>query len=158
MRKLFLSVSLIALAAVSALSQQPTVEQGKPAELKGVTKVYLMASNSDARRSILGEIKRNLPNLTFTDRREDAEVWLIFNVVRGNVSNADPASSLLETRVPISPKYETIATGTVLKPIAGNHALQLTDFKDSTEGNVAGRLGSNFAKKFIRLYRKANSK
>lgn len=158
MRKLSLSLFLIALIAGAALAQQPTIEMGKAAELKGITKVYLMASNSDARRSILDGIKRSLPNLTFTDRREDAEVLLIFNVLRGNVSNADPASGLTESKVPISIKYETTATGLVLKPVDGNHALQLTDFKDTSEGDAAGRLGSNFARKFIRLYRKANSK
>ena len=157
MRKVSLSLFLIILAAATALSQQPTVEQGKPAELKGITKVYLSARDNNARQSIVKEIKKSLPDLTFTDRPEEAEVWLVFNIERGNVSNADPASGLTSSSVPLSLRNETVATGSIIKPIAKNRVRKLLDFKDSSETALAGKLGTNFAREFVKLYRKANA-
>src|SRR4051812_42276789 len=118
MRKLGLILSMIFLAAATALSQQSTTGQDKSAALKGVTKIYLRATGYNAYQGIVNEIKKSLPDLIFTSRPEAAEVWLSFNVVRGNVSRADPGLELTSTQVPTSLRNETIATGEIVKPLA----------------------------------------
>lgn len=157
MRKVYLSLFLITLAAAATLSQQLSVDQGKPDELKGVTKVYLSAANNSAHQSIIKEIKKSLPGLTFTDRPEEAEVWLVFDLGQSKVSNAEPASGLTSSSVPVSQRYELIATGSIVKPIAKNQVRKLMDFKDSSEPALAAKLSRNFARDFVKLYRKANA-
>lgn len=157
MRKIGLSLFLIIMAAATALSQQLAVDNGKPGELKGVAKIHLSAANNDARQSIIKEIKKSLPELIFTNRPEEAEVWLVFNVVQGNISNVVPSTELGSGKVLFSPRNETLATGSVIKSIAPNHVRKLMDFKDSGEFVRADKLGTNFAREFVKLYRKANA-
>src|SRR5205085_11842953 len=97
MRKVGLTLFLISLVTATALSPKLTAGQDKSADLKGITKVYLRATGTNAYQGVMSEIKKSLPNLIFTNRPEDAEVWLYFRVVRGNVSYADPGSGLTST-------------------------------------------------------------
>jgi hypothetical protein len=156
MRKVGLTLLMIILAAATALSQRPTAGQDKSASLKGVTKVYLRATGYNAYQGIVGEIKKSLPDLIFTSRPEDAEVWLSFNVVRGNVSHADPGLGLIATQVPITLRYETVATGEIVKPLAKDRVQKLLNYKDSSEDDLPNRFITKFARKFVKLYRKAN--
>jgi hypothetical protein len=98
MRKFGFSLLLIMMATVTALSQRVIVDQGKPDELKGITKIYLKADDDAAHQSIVKEIKTGLPDLIFTDTPDEADIWLVFNAGRGNVSNVDPASGLSSSK------------------------------------------------------------
>lgn len=156
MRKAGLTLFMICLTAATALSQRPTAGQDKSISLKGVTKVYLKATGYNAYQEIVNEIKKSLPDLVFTSRPEDAEVWLSFNVVRGNVSRADPGSDVISDRVPISLRNETVATGEIVKPLAKDRVRKLLDYKEASEFDLPNKFITKFAREFIKLYRKAN--
>jgi hypothetical protein len=160
MRKTGLTLLWIAILAITALSQQPVVEPGRALELKGVTRVYVSTSNSDARTSISAEIRTQLPQLTIAERSEDADVWLLFSAKRRSFSKTDPISTFGSSRsMGTSLEYEIVASGSVIKPVTKESARRLIEFSDKSETNMSfpeRALGLKFAKAFVKAYRKAN--
>lgn len=144
---------------VSVTSQQPVVEPGRAEELKGVTRIYVSTASEDARNNIIGEIKKRLPQLTITERSEEAEVWLLFSSERRSFPKADPTSALGSNSSGTSVEYELVASGAVIKPVTAASARRLLEFKQSTETTMSfpeQALSTKFARVFVKTYRKAN--
>jgi hypothetical protein len=160
MLKISLTLSGIAFLAITAASQQPVVAPGQPEELKGVTRIYVSAASKDARNSIIGEIKKRLPQLTITERSEEAEVWLLFSIERRSFSKANPAYTLGASRTSgTSEEYEMVASGAVIKPVTKESARRLIEFRDTAETTTSfpeQALSAKFAKAFVKAHRKAN--
>jgi hypothetical protein len=156
MQKFILSLCLVILAVASAHAQQLTVEKGKAEELKGVATVYL---NTDAEsyRMIVKEVSKHLPGLSFTNKPEEAQAWLVFSVQKSKYSKGDPTSALTASRVSsVTEDYEFVATGTVVIPVAKDRVRKLLDFKDTSQSIIQNKLSTNFARAFVRMYQKAN--
>ena len=144
---------------VSFPSKQPVVEPGHAEELKGVTRIHVSAASNDARNNIIGEIKKRLPQLTITERSEEAEVWLLFSIIQRSFPKADPTSTLAANSSGTSVEYEMVASGAVLKPVTQERARRLIEFKESTETTISfpeQALSTKFARAFIKTYRKVN--
>jgi hypothetical protein len=150
----------IAFAAITAVSQQPAVDRGQPEELKGVTRIYVSAGSNSARNNIVKQIKRKLPQLTVTNSAGEAEVWLVFSSDRRSFSKGNPGSGLAASAASSSTEsYEVVGTGAVIKPITKSSAHRLIDFKDTTDTTTSASellLSTEFAKAFVKAYRKAN--
>lgn len=154
MRKVSLSLLLVILSAVTVLSQEVTVEKGKPGELKGVTKVYLAVPDSALRQSIQTEISRALPNLIFTATGDKADVWLIFS---SQTSGGAPHLAIMDYRTSsVAEPIRTSVLGSIVKPIAAHRVRTLMVYQDTAESANASHLGTSFARKFVKLYRQAN--
>lgn len=135
--------------------------QATSEELKGLTRIYVSASDSAARDNIITKIKKRLPQLTITERAEDAEVWLVFSAERRNSPKGDPTIGLDSRTSGTSVTYEIIGTGTVIKPVSKQSARRLIDFRETTDTTTSfsGQvLSSKFASAFIKSYQKANPK
>jgi hypothetical protein len=159
MRKISFTVFSIAFLAITVASQQPIVQPGQPAELKGVTRLYVSAASEDTRNNIIAEIKKRLPQLTITERSEDAEVWLLFSAERRSSPKGDPTSGFGSSTSGTSVEYEMVASGAVIKPVTKERARRLWDFKDTTETTMSfpeKSLSTKFARAFVKTYRKAN--
>jgi hypothetical protein len=144
---------------VSFPSQHPVVEPGRPQELKGVTRIHVSAASNDARNNIIGEIRKRLPQLTITERSEEAEVWLLFSIAQRSFPKADPTSGLGSNSSGTSIEYELVASGAIIKPVTSETARRLMEFQESTETTMSfpeKALSTKFAKAFVKTYRKAN--
>ena len=157
MRNIALTSLCLILFAISVAAQQSNVQPGSPGELRGVSKIHVAADTESARNRILEMIKRSLPQLTVTEKAEDAEVWLVFRTARRNFPKSYPASGLSKaTGATTYEEYETVATGQVIKPITQDSARRLLEFKDVTSSVTVDYLSQGFANAFIKSYKKAN--
>jgi len=157
MRKISLTVFCLAFFAIAVAAQQPSVQPGSSSELKGMTRIHVAADTEAARKSIVEVIKRGLPQLTVTDKAQDAQVWLVFRADRRNFPKSNPTSGLISVAAPpTSEEFETVATGQVIKPITKERALRLIDFKDVSSSVMVDTLSREFANAFIKGYKKAN--
>ena len=162
MTKITFTLFLGAFLTLTAAAQQPVVEAGQPEELKGVTRIHVSAFNKEARNNIIAEIKKRLPQVTITDRSEEAEVWLLFSVARRDFPKTNPMVELGGTRTSGTPvmEYEMVASGTIIKPVSKERGRRLIEFKETapTITPFTGlALSTKFARAFVKSYRKANS-
>jgi hypothetical protein len=160
MMKLGVALSFLALVAITACSQQPALARSQPEQLKGVTRLFVDTLNKDTRANIVNEIKKRLPQVTFTEKAEDAQVWLQFVSHRRAFPISDPTSQLGGTRTSLaSLQYGVVANGAVLKLLRGGRALRLLDYRDTADTSVSRteeQMSTGFAKAFVKAYRKAN--
>jgi hypothetical protein len=158
MPKMVFTFFCLVLLAISGAAQQPKVQPGSPNELKGVTRIHVAADIESGRNSIVEAIRRSLPQLTVTEKAEDAQVWLVFRSARCDFPKTDPASGVMSSmnRGLTRLEYECVVKGEVIKPIAKETARRLIEFKDTT-ASVSDDSGSKgFASTFIGAYKKAN--
>jgi hypothetical protein len=162
MRKLSFTLLVIAIAflTIAAASRQRVVVPGKAQELKGVTRLYVSALSKETRDNIISEIKKQLPQVTITEKSEDAEVWLLFAAERRSFPKGDPVSGLgMRTSSGTSAEFEIVASGSALKPVTKERSRRLWEFKSTTETTMSfpeQALSTKFAKAFVKTYRKAN--
>ena len=160
MLKSLLTICCIALTSAISVSQQPAIEPGQPAELRGVGRIHINAGTDSARNNIIRLITKNLPQLTITNTAEEAEVWLVFSSDQRSFSRGNPSDGLTASATSTSSEaFEIVATGSVIKPVSKDRARRLLAFKDTSATSVAARdlgLSSEFAKAFIKAFRKAN--
>ena len=160
MRKLGFTIFSIAIAflTITAASRQ-RVEPGKAKELKGVTRLYVSAVSKDTRNNIIAEIQKQLPQVTITEKSEDAEVWLLFSAQRRSYPKGDPTSGLSSVTSGVSVEYEMIGSGAAIKPVTKERTRRLWEFTDTTETTMSfpeQSLSTKFARAFVKTYRKAN--
>jgi hypothetical protein len=157
MKSVPLTFFCLTLFVSSVAAQQLNVQPGIPSELRGVTRIHVAADTESARNGIVEIIKRSLPQLTVTEKTEDAEVWLVFRTDRRNFPKSYPASGLSKaTGATTYEEFETVATGQVIKPITQDSARRLLEFKDVSSSVTVDHLSKGFANAFIKSYRKAN--
>jgi hypothetical protein len=160
MRKLGFTIFSIAIAflTITAASRQ-RVEPGQAKELKGVTRLYVSAVSKDTRNNIIAQIQKQLPQVTITEKSEDAEVWLLFSAQRRSSPKGDPTMGLDSTTSGTSVEYEMVGSGAAIKPVTKDRTRRLWEFKDTTETTMSfpeKSLSTRFAKAFVKTYRKAN--
>jgi len=157
MRNIALTFFCLILFAISVAAQQPNVQPGMPGELRGVSRIHVAADTESARNAIVKVIQRSLPQLTVTEKAEDAEVWLVFRTDRRNFPKSIPSSELVRTTgAQTDEDFETVATGQVIKPITRDSASRLIEFKDVSSSVMVDYLSKGFAEAFIKSYKKAN--
>lgn len=154
-------VTLLILFAITQAGQD--FDYGKPAELRGLTKIYVYTDlDISSRNAIIKEIEKKIPGLVIVDRREEAELWLIYTQdarrdfcgVIG--SQTDSAGSSSSTATPVYGK--TISgVGYVVRPSAtGKRDRVLMDFRDEKRSILSSNLTKRFAGAFIKAYKEAN--
>lgn len=159
MTKNLFALFIVALLALTVAAQQQVVAPGQPQELKGVTRIYVSASDSENCNNIIAEIKKRLPQLTITERPADAEVWLLFSAEKRNSPKTDPTMGIDSRTSGTSVTYDIIGRGSVIKPVSKQSAHRLIEFEETTDTTLSfsGKgLSTKFAHAFIKSYRKAN--
>jgi len=162
MHRCVVTLTTIVLISVSGLSQN--YEYGSPAELKGVTRIYVdTGTELKTHNDIVSHIQKELPAIIITDRAEDAEVVLVYGSSAstkyiGSQSTTTVDSSGNTAHTDSMPQYRRIVRGDglVLKPGKEGRARLLMEFGDA-RGNIFERKPStNFAREFVKAYKKAN--
>ena len=135
----------------TAYAQEPAIEYGSAAELKGVKKVFVFTgSDIGLRNEIVKHMKHYLPEVTVTDSLEGADIALAYSKTSetslagiygtentdingsattiGNTTDVHATGHSTSTKYPI---YRTIkyGDGVVIKPLANHHVRLLMDWK-----------------------------
>lgn len=152
MNKSFRKMSWLSLLVLTftlpVYAQAPIIEYGQPAELRGVTKVFVDTGlDAQQRGVVVKEIKKQLPDLEIVSRPEESEIHLRF--------------FLKEMR---DGRIEWV--GTVVKLIDANHMRALCSFKDDLPPiyeqhsiksyGIERIMPLRFAREFVKAYKKAN--
>jgi hypothetical protein len=166
MRNIFL-LALILFSAVAFRAQNTTFaalefENGKPSELKGLTRLFVNAgADADSREQIVKEIgKAGLPGLVFVDSREKAEIVMRFgssekkvveDLTTAPVVGTDWTMTTIDRRI--------IHSGQGLVFIAGKdrkRARIVINFGSMQDAAFEKRPPIKFARAFVKAYKEAN--
>lgn len=181
MSKLILTLASILLLGLSCMAQQLTVEQGQLEQLKGVTKVHLLARVStfgrtsaaadgeNLRRNVMTIIKGKLPQIEFTDSLSGAEILMSVTLLpqpydeRGRLLVEGPSAgaSTTNTPAPGNSGGDFRAQGDVVKYVGGKPTLRMSLYHDKVVEARRDILlervpGTAFANAFVKAYLKAN--
>ena len=154
------------LISLPASAQEPVVEYGAPAELRGVSKIFI-DTGMDARQRelIVKEISRELPGLVIASRPEDAEVHLRFTlrdqVIGQNVVYPHPhppagSGTSVGVGIPVSGVTWTEGVGTVVRVVGAGRVRVLSSFRDARGNRFERKPSTNFAREFIKAYKKTH--
>jgi hypothetical protein len=149
LRKISLLSLLIIAFALPVLAQEPTIEYGQSAELRGVTKIFVDTGiDTQQRELIVKAIQKRLPNLNVVSRHEESDIHLRF--------------SLIQTK-----DGKTKEVGTIVKLVGNNRVRILSGSKDFLFPLIEQDSTTNFEKQyakpflfaveFVKIYKKANS-
>lgn len=159
-------LKILTVAAVLVFSftcQAQTIEYGSPADLKGITKIFVdTGTEMEVRKNILKEIsksKKKIPDLIIVSRPEDAEIILSFGAVTNTYLsgiNTTPTYGGIISR----PTYGNViqGNGIVVKLLANNRVRLIMSFEDSRSSRWERRPSTNFAREFVRAYMDANKR
>jgi hypothetical protein len=139
-------------------------DYGKPTELRGLTKIFVYTDlDTKSRDAIIKEIQKQVRTLEVVERREDAQVWLIYTQTtrrdfRGIVGNSEPTSTggATGTARPIY-RNTPIGAGYVVIPgIEGKRDRLLLSFRDEKTNAFERKPTVNFAREFVKAYKEAS--
>lgn len=155
-------IAILLTLTTSLLAQEPEYEYGSPAELRGITKIYIYThTDLESRNRIIKEIRKKLPDLIIVERGEDAEVTLTFASATGTRLagvHSNRTDNPYGSQTTTTPNYEKVKAGSgmVSRQVGPNKVRLLMDFNDSKSTLLEKDPATNFAKAFIREYQKAN--
>jgi hypothetical protein len=169
---------LILLACLSNSNAQSNIEYGELAELNGVTKIYVdTGTDLSGRENIINVIRKELSNVVVVSRIEEAEAVLIYSsdsyrilnsIVQSRQSSTNGTVSVYGNRARYSgqtnsttmntPTYKKITDGAglVLKLTEDGRSRLLMNFKDTKSSILERRPSTNFARKFVKVYKDVN--
>ena len=154
--KFLLYLLLSATMATTVVAQ--SFEYGKPAELKGLKKVFVdTGGDMKNRERILNEIEKAKLGVELLDSAEGAEVILSFQggkekQMSGVNSTTD---SLGNTRSTPSYRKITVGAGQVFV-VRGDKLRVVLSFDDEEKTVFEKKPATNFGKSFVKAYKKAN--
>ena len=131
----FAAAILLACTGATAYAACPSFEYGRPAEIKGVRKVFIDVGPEITMRNEMAEqLERELPGLKITDHAEDAEAVIAI------VPDNDP----------------DITHFVVYRPLTEGKARLLFEQKSTASRIHSMKPHVKFARMFVEEYRKAN--
>ena len=163
MKIIFFNLLLILLTASIVAQEQTNIEQGRPSELKGLTKIFIFAgADKENRERIENQIKKDLPEIKILDSGESAEVALIFG--GGKTTEATgptakrPSRVYTEGMTSITSVKRDYGVGRVILLLNKERkSLRLLLQTISTKDIIGeDKPAVRFAKDFIKAYKKAN--
>lgn len=161
---------LLIVSGPSRYARGQTPEYGSVDELKGVTKIYVFTGNDlEVRENIVNEIRKKLPHLIVTNTIAEADVSLAFDAFAsttrsGSVTTGSATASVFGNTVygsgssVTTPVDQTViyATGFVVRFTPENRIRLLMQFSDVKSIIWERRPSTNFARAFVKAYKKAN--
>ncbi|HEU4509972.1 MAG TPA: hypothetical protein VFR78_17190 [Pyrinomonadaceae bacterium] len=169
---------LLLLSMFGGNTQAQSIEYGEPAELQGITKIFVdTGTDLSGRDNIVKVIKNELPGVVVVSRVEEAEIVLIYSSnsysilsgisnsrnsstngtvsVWGNTATYSGQTNSTSTSTPIYRKV-TDGEGLVVKFTDSGRPRLLMNFKDSKKTVLERRPSTNFARKFVKVYKEVN--
>ncbi|MFN2498038.1 MAG: hypothetical protein ABR557_03015 [Pyrinomonadaceae bacterium] len=138
----------MAVTLISPLNaaQERTFEYGRSAELRNVTRFFLDTQGDMKRREQITKLlRRKLPNLSFTDRAEDAEAVIQYS---------EQLSVRLVNGTSINDRS---CNAYVFVPIAVDKARLLFSYNMKKKNVFQKDPYKNFSEEFVKAYKEANA-
>ena len=157
-RRAVCSVFLIVFFAQGITAQD--FDYGTIDDLKGITKVFgFTGTDLSSRENILKEVGKKLPQIIFTSNAEDAEVVLEYGSSADKYFAGISSTSNGTGGVQSNAQYRKVQTGNgVVMKKGSNGRMRLgLNFSDEQKWHFEHRPSTNFARKFVDAYRKANA-
>jgi hypothetical protein len=172
-------IALVLAATGLAAVQSPPIEYGSPAELKGVTKIFIYTGpDLKLRNELRDKIAKKLPALTVTDSMEGADVVLAYaadmervfagvyssssSTTTGSQTQTSSSSSTIRAQTQTSGSSSALyrkieyGTGMVVKRADGGGLRLLMNWKGSKKHLLQRGLATRFVDDFIKAYQDAN--
>lgn len=175
-RVLLLTLALILIQQITiAQQQEPVIEYGSPADLKGIESIYIYTgSDIGLRNQIVKEITKKLKNIVVTDRPSEGQVCLVYGAAietfyagttaSGTVTNEGYDKTKVQAQSTPQYRKATYGEGSVVIMKPNNVVRVIMNFKDSKgDGPPLATLfernpSTNFARAFVKAYQEANKK
>jgi TonB family protein len=136
------------------------IEDGSVTELRGIRKVYVDAGrNEEEQRNIIGEVLKELPDLTVVDTAEEAEVILAFSASERTQNDKFIGKDAFtgETKYSWNIRLDMeVGHGQVLRRVSPSRLRSLLKFEDPHANKFERKPSTNFARAFVRAYKQAN--
>jgi hypothetical protein len=171
-------IFLLLLFVTGQPHAQSAMEYGQREELKGVNKIFVdTGTDLSGRENIIKIIQNELPTIVVVSRAEEAEVVLIYSSdsysILSGISNSRNSStngtvSVWGNRATYSGQTNSTSTSTpIYKKITEGEGLivrftstgrprLLINFKDEKKSVLERRPSTNFARKFVKVYKEVN--
>jgi len=169
---------LLLLLLTTTPHAQAAFEYGQPEELQGITKIFVdTGTDLSGRENIIRLIKNELPAIVVVSRVEEAELVLIYSSdsysilsgisnsrnsstngsvsVWGNTAIYSGQTNSTSTSTPIYKKV-TDGEGLVVKFTSTGRPRLLMNFQDSRKSVLERRPSTNFARRFVKVYKEVN--
>jgi hypothetical protein len=148
----------------SRTTQPPSFEYGSPDELRNVTRLYIYTgTDMDVRGNIIEQVTDKLPKIKIVETMEEAEVILVYGAdsrvfLSGATTTIRPDVGMGNSTATTTPQYRKVTSGSgqVVKVVGSRRYRLLLDFNDSRSTIFERRPSTNFARKFIKVYKEAN--
>ena len=171
-------IFLLLLVVTGQLHAQSAIEYGERDELRGITKIFVdTGTDLSGRENIIKIIRNDLPAIVVVSRVEEAELVLIYSSdsysmlsgisnsrnssttgnlsVWGNTATYSGQTTSTSTSTPIYRKV-TDGEGLVVRFTSSGRPRLLMNFKDKQKSVLERRPSTNFARKFVRVYKEVN--
>lgn len=157
MKRHLVCLLIVFVCSISVFAQgSDTFEYGSPAELKGLTNIFVDTGADMETRSKITEIitKAKLPNIRFLDKITQAQIVLVF---RGDTEEKLTGAARYGTSTVLGRIQLEYGTGSVLVglPEYTKPHLVLT-VKNSQQTKWEKSPATKFAKEFIKAWKEAN--
>lgn len=176
--KVLAGIFLLFLFVTGQPHAQSAIEYGERDELRGITKVFVdTGTDLSGRENIIKIIKNELPTIVVVSRVEEAELVLIYSSdsysilngisnsrnssttgnlsVWGNTATYSGQTTSTSTSTPIYRKV-TDGEGLVVRFTNSGRPRLLMNFKDTQKSVLERRPSTNFARKFVKVYKEVN--
>ena len=171
-------IFLLLLVVTGQLHAQSAIEYGERDELRGITKIFVdTGTDLSGRENIIKIIRNDLPAIVVVSRVEEAELVLIYSSdsysilsgisnsrnssttgnlsVWGNTATYSGQTTSTSTSTPIYRKV-TDGEGLIVRFTSSGRPRLLINFKDKQKSVLERRPSTNFARKFIKVYKEVN--
>lgn len=171
MRKIILSLVLLVVFTITAFAQRETLEYGDETDLKGAKKIFVYTGKSlNIRNNIIKNIRKELKNLEFVSTENEAEIVLVFDegfkdYFRGTKTTITTNTQVYENGTSNSTEtitnqpeieYHLQGEGMIIKKVNSFQERLILEFKDKKGFWLERNPSTNFAKTFVKAYKKAN--
>lgn len=154
MKRLSISLALIALFAPVALAQNDSYAYGQPSDLKGLKKVYVDSGpDTKSRDKIIKNLEKSKLGFEIVDDQKDAEILLGYGA--GAVSRK-VVGSVVGSSVIMQEKTQRTGTGIVVALNARGKDRLVHSFEDVQNSKWERNPVDNFCREFIKAYKKGN--
>ena len=154
MKRLPLSLVLIALFASLSLAQNDSYAYGQPSDLKGLKKIYIDAGpDTKSRDQIIKDLNKSKLDFEIVDDQKEAEILLGYGA--GSVSRK-AVGSVVGSSVIVTQKTQRTGTGIVVALNARGKDRLVHSFQDVQQSGWERNPVDNYVREFIKVYKQGN--
>jgi hypothetical protein len=154
MNKLLIFSIILLTFSICKAQGQMKIEYGKPAELKGLTKIFVdTEGDTEERERIFKQFEKDgLKDITLLDSADGAEIILLFK--GGKFEKTE--GYVVNGNGDMDTKLRSKGKGIAYLPKSANTMRVILSVEDTKENALDKKPSIKFAREFIKVYKEAN--